>query len=118
MNTGAQCVAAAGALGFEFAQRLRTWRRRRGLSQRELAELSGLSRTHISNLERNDNNARTVADPQLSTLYRLATALDVAPAALLPGSGVQPTGVGKLSRPSGSSHLGVSGTETLDSVAG
>ncbi|WP_246388853.1 helix-turn-helix domain-containing protein [Corynebacterium incognita] len=118
MNNRFQFAGAAGALGFEFARQLRTWRRRRGLSQRELAELSGLSRTHISNLERNDNNARTVADPQLSTLYRLAAALDVAPAVLLPGYGVRPTGVGKLSSPSGSSHLGVSGTETLDSVAG
>lgn len=75
---------ASYALG--LGERVRSIRLMRGLSQSRLAELSGVSRTLISNLERNDYNARA-ADPTLSTMYRLASALQVPPAALLPGAG-------------------------------
>lgn len=75
---------ASYALG--LGERVRAIRLMRGLSQSRLAEISGVSRTLISNLERNDYNARA-ADPTLSTMYRLASALKVPPAALLPGAG-------------------------------
>ena len=71
--------------GFEFAATLRQVRMRRGVSQRALAEMTGLSRTQISNLERNENSANKSGDPQLSTVYRLAWALEVPPRLLLPG---------------------------------
>ncbi|WJY67438.1 helix-turn-helix domain-containing protein [Corynebacterium auris] len=73
--------------GYVLAVRLRTLRVMRGLTQRRLAELSGLSRSLISNLERNHYNCARSADPTLSTLYRIAHALHVPPAALLPGVG-------------------------------
>lgn len=56
----------------------------RGLTQEQLAALSGIARNSISNIERNLNNAGTATNPQLSTIYRLARALDVPPAVLLP----------------------------------
>jgi transcriptional regulator with XRE-family HTH domain len=49
------------------------WRRRqdRGWSQEELADQSGLHRTYVSGVE------RTVRNPTLTVLDRLATALQV-----------------------------------------
>ena len=76
---------ASYALG--LGERVRAIRLMRGLSQSRLAELSGVSRSLISNLERNDYNGSKAADPTLSTCYRLASALQVPPAALLPGAG-------------------------------
>lgn len=70
--------------GHGFSYNLRRLRHGRGLSQQALADIAGLSRNQISNLERNENGARGVTDPQLSTVYRLALALEVPPAALLP----------------------------------
>ncbi|GAB3087580.1 helix-turn-helix transcriptional regulator [Corynebacterium aquatimens] len=72
--------------GFSLSERLRSIRQMRGLSQMRLAELTGLSRTLISNLERNQYNSDKSADPTLSTLFRLAEGLRVPPALLLPMS--------------------------------
>ncbi|GAB3942075.1 hypothetical protein GCM10028828_07970 [Corynebacterium tapiri] len=58
----------------------------RGVSQGHLAELAGLSRNVISNLERNETSAGSSSDPRLSTIYRLAKALSVPPFVLLPGA--------------------------------
>lgn len=71
--------------GYVLSARLKTIRAMRGLTQRRLAELSGVSRSLISNMERNHYNDARSADPTLSTLYRLAHALHVPPAVLLPG---------------------------------
>jgi transcriptional regulator with XRE-family HTH domain len=60
-----------------MAKRLQALRTKRGLSQRELAEKSGISREYIARLE----TARQ--DPTLSTLEKLAKALGVKVAALL-----------------------------------
>ncbi len=70
--------------GDSLARRLVTLRRSRGLSQEKLAELAGLHRNQISNIERNVSSNDGVSDPHMSTMYRLAAALDVAPALLLP----------------------------------
>lgn len=49
--------------------------------------MCGMHRNQISNLERNTSNREPfIADPQLSTVYRLALALNVAPALLMPDS--------------------------------
>jgi transcriptional regulator with XRE-family HTH domain len=61
----------------QFAENLRRCRRNKGLSQQRLAFNCKLHRTEISLLERGDRN------PRLTTIVRLARALDVAPAELL-----------------------------------
>lgn len=70
-----------------LGNRVRMVRQMRGLTQARLAELAGVSRSLVSNLERNDYNGARAADPTLSTVYRLAGALHVPPAVLLPGAG-------------------------------
>jgi transcriptional regulator with XRE-family HTH domain len=57
--------------GERMAKRLKTVRRRRGLTQEALAAKAGLSRTYLARLE----TARQ--DPTLSTLVKLAKALGV-----------------------------------------
>ena len=64
-----------------FARNLREHRQRAGISQERLGFRANLHRTEISLLER---GAR---EPRLSTIVRLAQALDVAPADLLDGIG-------------------------------
>ena len=54
-----------------------TWRRRRGLTQAELAERLGLSNKMIAKVESG------LHDMRLTTLYKLATALDASPVDLL-----------------------------------
>jgi transcriptional regulator with XRE-family HTH domain len=60
-----------------FAENMRRARQRRGLSQERLAYACRLHRTEISLLERGDR------DPRLSTIVRLARALDCTPSSLL-----------------------------------
>ncbi|GAC58234.1 putative Xre family DNA-binding protein [Gordonia hirsuta DSM 44140 = NBRC 16056] len=70
---------------YSFAHRLLIIRKKRGYSQEELAERCGLHRNAVSNLERaTSNRPPHISDPQLSTVYRLARALEVPPALLLP----------------------------------
>ena len=59
-----------------FGQRIRALRKERGLSQEQLAELSGLDRTYISGIER---GLRNVA---LRNIEALAQALGVSIAEL------------------------------------
>ena len=58
-------------------------RRRRGLTQRQLGELSGVAHTTVQNLE----SLRRGAYPQ--TMQKLASALGVAPEELLQGESTQ-----------------------------
>ncbi|MBM7366939.1 transcriptional regulator with XRE-family HTH domain [Gordonia hydrophobica] len=72
---------------FAFGHRLVTLRKARGLSQEEVAERSGLHRNAVSNLERAVSNSKSgLANPELSTVYRLARALEVPPVYLIPGA--------------------------------
>ncbi len=61
----------------KFGEKVREVRIRRGLSQEELAELSGLHRTYISSLELGKRNV------SLINIYALAKALGVTPDKLL-----------------------------------
>ena len=54
-----------------MAKRIKEWRAKRGLSQRDLAEASGVSREYIARLELGQH------DPTVSTLEKLAEALKV-----------------------------------------
>lgn len=79
-----------GTYAFALGHRIFVIRTERGLTQEDLAERSGLHRNQISNLERGSSNrAPHVADPHLSTIYRVARALDVPPAYLLPDGAEQ-----------------------------
>jgi transcriptional regulator with XRE-family HTH domain len=75
-------VASGGPVRDRFAANLRTARRRKGISQQQLAEVCGLHRTEISLLERG------VRSPRLETLITLMFALDLStPGELLEGLG-------------------------------
>jgi transcriptional regulator with XRE-family HTH domain len=54
-----------------MAKRIKEWRAKRKLSQRDLADLSGVSREYIARIELGQH------DPTLSTLEKLAKALKV-----------------------------------------
>lgn len=68
----------ADALGV-LARNVREQRLRRGTSQEALAHAAGIHSSEISRIE------RAVREPRLSTLVRLARALDVTPSELLEG---------------------------------
>lgn len=61
----------------QFAATLRKARDRAGMSQEELAELAGLNRTAVGQLERAETS------PRLATVIRLAGALNLEPADLV-----------------------------------
>lgn len=62
-----------------FAQNLRAERHRLELSQEALGFLCNLNMSEISRLE------RSTRDPRLTTIVKLARALEIAPARLLDG---------------------------------
>ncbi|WP_311516886.1 helix-turn-helix domain-containing protein [uncultured Corynebacterium sp.] len=70
--------------GYCFASNLSQLRELRGLTQQELGDLAQLSRNQISNMERNETSKGSPNDPFMSTVYRLARALEVPPAVLFP----------------------------------
>jgi transcriptional regulator with XRE-family HTH domain len=65
--------------GSRFADNLRMHRTKAGLSQQALGYACRLHRTEISLLERGER------EPRLSTIVRLARALEVSPSELLDG---------------------------------
>lgn len=62
-----------------FARRLRAARAASGLTQDRLARRANLHHTEISKLE------RSLTDPRLSTIVRLARGLDIPASALVEG---------------------------------
>ncbi|WP_075724937.1 helix-turn-helix domain-containing protein [Corynebacterium aquilae] len=70
--------------GYAFGVRLKKLRLMRELTQEELATKSGLSRNMIVNYERNLSREEKPANPTLDRIYRLAQALQVPVAVLLP----------------------------------
>lgn len=67
-----------------FGVRVRRLRESRGLTQERLAELTGISRNQIQNLEGNRNNTRDSktglpgpGNPRLETIFLLAQHLEV-----------------------------------------
>ena len=55
----------------EIGSVVRFFREKHGLSQESLADLSGLSRNHVSDIERN------VAVPTVDALYKLSVGLNI-----------------------------------------
>jgi transcriptional regulator with XRE-family HTH domain len=62
-----------------LAQNLRRLRNAKGISQEELADLSGLHRTYVGSVERSERNI------SIDNIAKLATALDVSISKLLEG---------------------------------
>ena len=62
-----------------IGHRLKDLRIRRALTQEELAEKAGLGKNTVNRMERN------LTEPHMSTVRKLAKALDVDPAALVKG---------------------------------
>ena len=63
-----------------IGERIRHRRKARGLSQDDLALLSGIDRSYVGRIERGEVNIT------VEKLYRIATVLACAPATLLPAA--------------------------------
>ncbi|MEA5578883.1 helix-turn-helix transcriptional regulator [Anabaena sp. UHCC 0451] len=63
----------------KFGEHIRTIRKAQGLSQEQLAELSGLHRNYIGGVERGERNVA------LLNIIRIAHALGMSPSELLKG---------------------------------
>lgn len=70
-------AAQRSASHVAFGAQVRVARRRRGLSQDDLAVRSGLHRTYVGGIERGERN------PSLTNIVRLAAALDTPVAELV-----------------------------------
>jgi XRE family transcriptional regulator, regulator of sulfur utilization len=68
----------------QLASNLRRRREGAGLSQDELAAAAGVHRSEVSRLE------RAQGDPRLSTIVRIAAALEIGPDTLLAPSAERP----------------------------
>src|SRR4051794_36058117 len=79
----------------DFGGRLRAAREAKGMTSYRLAQLTGLSKQGVLNLEADG------ADPKLRTLLKLAEALGVKPWELLPGWESPPGGGRTPSAPDG-----------------
>lgn len=72
-----------------LGQKVATLREIRGLSQEDLASVTGISRNQVQNIEHSRNNTRDSrgrpgpGNPRLETVFRLAAALQVDPAYLV-----------------------------------
>ncbi len=71
-----------------LAERLRALRKARGWTQQDLSRVSGLTRSHISRLERGD-----IQLPSSERLRQLATALDTSLDDLLAAAGYRDSGL-------------------------
>jgi transcriptional regulator with XRE-family HTH domain len=60
-----------------IGERLRRLREERALRQEDLAELAGVGKNTVNRIERN------LTEPHMTTIRKLATALEVEPAALV-----------------------------------
>jgi len=67
-----------GAIGIELGKKIKELRRKRGITQEQLAELIETSYKYIQRIE-----GKTPPDVRLTTVERLAKALKVKPAELL-----------------------------------
>jgi transcriptional regulator with XRE-family HTH domain len=81
-------IADRSPLPLHFGNRLRACRKRAEISQEELGEMTALHRTEIGLLERGER------EPRLSTIIKLAGALEAPLHELAGGIGWNPDGAG------------------------
>lgn len=66
------------AMGIELDKKIKGWRRKRGITQEQLAELIDTSYKYVQRIE-----GKNPPDVRLTTIVRLAKALKIKPAELL-----------------------------------
>ena len=74
-----------------FSERLQIARKRRGLSQRELANLAGVSNCYVGLMERIGTPTGSIKAPTLRSVEKLALALGVSAEWLAFGAGRAPS---------------------------
>jgi transcriptional regulator with XRE-family HTH domain len=82
-----------GFMGLSFGERLRRWRKKRGLSQRELARQAGIDFTYVSKVENDVPGFERLSEEALT---RLADALDVDADEMITGAGKVPADVRRI----------------------
>ena len=80
-------------MGLSFGERLRRWRKKRGLSQRELARQAGIDFTYVSKVENDVPGFESLSEEALT---RLADALDVDADEMITGAGKVPADVRRI----------------------
>lgn len=73
----------------QFGEKVRWWRKKRGLSQDELAALSGLHRTYIGSVERGEQNI------SLRNILKIAASLGIPASELFNKTGHDTDDVGR-----------------------
>jgi transcriptional regulator with XRE-family HTH domain len=72
-----------------FGPNLKYWRKKRGYSQEQLAELAEMNRTEVGRLERGKR------EPKFGIINKLAGALEIEQGELFKGTAFTPSEVGK-----------------------
>ena len=80
-------------MGLSFGERLRRWRKGKGLSQRALAREAGIDFTYVSKVE---NDVPGFESPSEEALTRMARALDVDADEMITRAGKVPSDVRRI----------------------
>ncbi|MDX1394925.1 MAG: helix-turn-helix transcriptional regulator [Gemmatimonadota bacterium] len=80
-------------MGLSFGEQLRRWRKKKGLSQRELGRQAGIDFTYISKVENEAPGFDTLSE---EALYRMAEALDVDADEMITRAGKVPSDVRRI----------------------
>jgi transcriptional regulator with XRE-family HTH domain len=97
-------------MGTDLGERLRSVRKRSGLTQRELADSSGVSLSLIRKIEQGERD-----DTRMQTLRRIAVAMSCPLSALLgPDPRLPESGNGELWHPARQALVTTAGSQSID----